>query len=349
MTSSGPGLFHLPAVETSAPRLSVVVPCFNEEQVLPEFYRRTSGACAALGCSYEIVFVNDGSTDGTWQVMTAMAGLDPHVVAISLSRNHGHQLALSAGLSFCRGERILIIDADLQDPPELVEAMWARMDAGAEVVYGQRRQRRGESRFKVWTARWFYALMGWLSDQPIPRDTGDFRLVSRKVVDALASMPERHRFIRGLVSWVGFRQEPILYDREPRAAGTTKYPFTKMLRFAADAVTGFSMKPLRIASVLGLASAALGLVFVAYSLVSWTVGGTVHGWTSLMAAIALLGSAQLLVLGIIGEYLGRLYQEAKGRPLFIVESVVTAAVLEERARSQTARAATAPEARGARL
>ena len=307
---------------SSTPWISIVVPCFNEEQVLPELCRRLVGVCQKLGASYEIILINDGSKDQTWEQMRQLAETNPHLVVVNLSRNHGHQLALSAGLSVCTGQRILIIDADLQDPPELLPEMLNLMDQGADVVYGQRRQRAGETYFKRFTARMFYRIIRRLTDTPIPVDTGDFRLMSRRALDVLLRMPERHRFIRGMVSWIGFNQQPILYDRSARFAGETKYPFRKMLRFAIDAVTAFSIKPLALASYTGFVTAVLAVAFLCYSFVSWLHGGNVAGWTSIMAGIALLGSVQLLVLGIFGEYLGRLYEQSKGRPLFIIENVV---------------------------
>ncbi|WP_428940648.1 glycosyltransferase family 2 protein [Fontivita pretiosa] len=308
------------------PYLSVVAPCFNEAETIQEFCRRVRAACEATGHSFEIVLVNDGSSDQTWEKMTAICRADPRVVAVNLSRNHGHQLALTAGLSFCRGQRILIIDADLQDPPELLPQMLRTMDEQqADVVYGQRRRREGESWFKLATASAFYRLIRRITDVPIPPDTGDFRLITRRALDLLQAMPERHRFIRGMVSWIGFRQVPLLYDRCPRFAGRSKYPFGKMLRFAMDAVTAFSVRPLQWASLVGLFMACFAAALLVYSLVSWLLFHTVSGWTSLMAAIALVGGTQLLVLGVMGEYLGRIYDQVKGRPLFIVQEVVRTA------------------------
>jgi len=307
-------------------RLSVVTPCYNEEESLDELHRRTSAACcASVGTDYEIVLVNDGSRDQTWMRMVLLAERDPHVVAVKLSRNHGHQLALSAGLSVCGGERVLVLDADLQDPPELLAPMMARMDAGADVVYGQRIKRMGETAFKRLTARVFYRLFRRMVDIEIPLDAGDFRLMSRRAVDILNRMPEHHRFIRGMVGSIGFRQEPMPYERAARFAGKTKYPLSKMVRFALDAITGFSIKPLRFASWLGLGSGMAGLLLVLYVLSSWIGGRAVEGWTSVMIVILMLGSSQLLVLGLIGEYLGRLYLEAKNRPLFIIESTLRGA------------------------
>ena len=308
---------------TDRPALSVVVPCYNEQEVLPELHRRLAAVCAGTGRSYEILLVNDGSTDGTWSQMLSASADDPHVVLVNLSRNHGHQLALTAGLSHARGDVVFILDADLQDPPELLPEMLDTMSrTGADVVYGQRRRRPGETLFKRATAALFYRLMDRMTEVPIPRDTGDFRLISRRALDVLCAMPERHRFVRGMVSWIGFEQVPFPYDRAPRAAGRTKYPVTKMVRFAFDAITAFSVKPLALASLIGLLAAGLGVLLLIYSLASWLFFNAVKGWTSLVAIVAILASVQLFVLGIIGEYLGRLYEQSKGRPLFVVDRVV---------------------------
>ena len=304
------------------PALSVVAPCLDEEGVLPEFVRRVAAVLDGLGGAAEIVLVDDGSRDGTWKVMTDAAATDRRVVAVRLMRNHGHQLALTAGLTVCRGERILIIDADLQDPPELLPAMMALMDDGADVVYGQRRAREGESLFKRTTAAAFYRLIGRMTDVEIPIDAGDFRLVTRRVLDILLAMPERHRFIRGMVAWIGGRQVAIPYDRKPRAAGESKYPLGKMIRFAADAITAFSVVPLMASMTIGWLMAAVGFGLTVYSLVSWGLGRNVPGWTSLMAGMGILGGMQFLMLGIIGAYLGRLYDQAKGRPLFTIRDIV---------------------------
>ncbi len=304
------------------PALSVVAPCFNEQAVLPEFLRRVGAVLDGIGGSAEIVVVDDGSSDGTWAVMTEAAARDPRVVGVRLMRNHGHQLALSAGLSVCRGERILIIDADLQDPPELLPDMMALMDQGADVVYGQRRQRDGESLFKRVTAAAFYRLIGRMTDVEIPLDAGDFRLITRRVLELLAAMPERHRFVRGMVAWIGGKQVPLPYDRKARVAGESKYPLSKMVRFAADAITAFSIVPLMASMTIGWVMAAVGFAFFVYSIVGWAMGHTLPGWTSLMAAVGLLGGMQFLMLGIIGAYLGRLYDQSKGRPLFMIRDIV---------------------------
>lgn len=304
--------------------LSVVIPCFNEESSIAELYTRVTAICRqVVSSNYELVLVNDGSRDATWACMVKFSSEDPHIVAVNLSRNYGHQLALSAGLRLCRGERVLILDADLQDPPELLPAMMVRMDTGADVVYGQRVERSGETAFKRATASAFYRLFRHLVDIEIPLDAGDFRLMSRRALDILNRMPEQHRFIRGMVSWIGLRQEAMPYARSPRFAGSTNYPLSKMLRFAFDAITGFSVKPLRLASWLGLCAGFGGLVVMIYVLGSWIIGRTVDGWTSLMVVTLTLGSSQLLVVGLLGEYLGRLYLESKGRPLFIIDSIVS--------------------------
>ena len=304
------------------PALSVVAPCFDEEGVLPEFLRRVGAVLDGIGGSSEIVLVDDGSRDGTWRFLTAAAAEDKRVIAVRLMRNHGHQLALTAGLSICRGERILIIDADLQDPPELLPEMMALMDHGADVVYGQRRQREGETLFKRASAAAFYRLIGRMTDIDIPVDAGDFRLVTRRVLDILLAMPERHRFIRGMVAWIGGRQVPLVYDRKPRPAGDSKYPVGRMVRFAVDAITAFSVVPLMASMTIGWIMAVVGFAFFVYSIVGWLLDATLPGWTSLMAAVGLLGGMQFLMLGIIGAYVGRLYDQSKGRPLFMIRDIV---------------------------
>ena len=308
--------------EFPRPALSVVAPCYNEQEVLPEFLRRIGAVLDKAAGVAEVVLVDDGSRDRTWDVMTAAAAADPRIVAVRLMRNHGHQLALTAGLSVCRGERILIIDADLQDPPELLPDMMALMDQGADVVDGQRRQRDGESLFKRATAAGFYRLINRLTDVDIPADAGDFRLVTRRVLDLLLAMPERHRFIRGMVAWIGGRQVPLIYDRHARAAGESKYPLSKMIRFAADAITAFSVVPLMASMTIGWVMAAVGFGFFIYSMIGWLMHANLPGWTSIMAALGLLSGMQFLMLGIIGAYLGRLYDQSKGRPLFMIRDVV---------------------------
>jgi len=303
--------------------LSIVVPCFNEEACLAALHERLGKAArSAVGEDYEVVFVNDGSRDGSWAMMRAMAAEDPHVVAVNLSRNHGHQLALTAGLDLSRGESILIIDADLQDPPELLPDMMKTMRGeGADVVYGVRRSRSGETAFKRATAHGFYRLLSRATEVDIPLDAGDFRLMSRRSLEALLAMPEQARFIRGMVAWIGFRQVPFAYDRQQRFAGETKYPLRKMMRFAFDALTGFSSAPLKLASHAGLTLSIGSVVLILYIAYAWAAGKNIQGWTSLMLVVVILGAVQMFVLALMGEYIGRLYNEAKRRPLYIVQEV----------------------------
>ena len=303
--------------------LSIVIPCFNEEACLEHLHRRvTDAARTAVGDDYELVLINDGSRDGSWAMMQRLAAADRHVIAINLSRNHGHQLALTAGLDLCRGDNILIIDADLQDPPELLPAMIETMHReGADVVYGVRASRAGETHFKRATAHAFYRLLARSTDIEIPVDSGDFRLMSRRALNVFLAMPEQSRFIRGMVAWIGFRQVPIAYDRAERVAGNSKYPFSKMLRFALDALTAFSSAPLKLASHFGLLLSFGSLLIIAYILFAWITGRSVQGWTSILLVVVVLGAAQMFVLAMIGEYIGRLYTQAKGRPLYVVEAI----------------------------
>jgi dolichol-phosphate mannosyltransferase len=308
-----------------SPRLSIVSPCYNEEAGLDEFHRRISAAARdTVGSDYELILLNDGSTDRTWAIMAELARRDPNLVAVNLSRRHGHQLAITAGLYTCRGDRILTIDADLQDPPELLGDMWRLMEgAEADVVYGLRRERQGESLVKRGTAALFYRLMRRVGYADLPVDAGDFRLMTRRVLDILNSMPEQHRFIRGMVSWIGLRQVPIAYDRAPRHSGASNYPLAKMIGLAFDALTSFSIMPLRLASYLGLALGGLSLLMLGYTLGSWALGHVVEGWTSLLTVVLILGSTQLILFGLLGEYVGRMYLETKRRPLFVIDQVLT--------------------------
>ncbi|MBB4152364.1 dolichol-phosphate mannosyltransferase [Sphingomonas jinjuensis] len=305
------------------PALSVVVPCYNEAATLELLHSRVSAAArAAVGDDYEIVLINDGSRDDSWAVMRRLAASDPRLVAINLSRNHGHQLALTAGLDLCSGAQILVIDADLQDPPELLADMRRAMaEQSADVVYAVRRQRQGETIFKKATASIFYRVLDRVTDTPIPLDTGDFRLMSRRALDALLAMPEQARFIRGMVAWVGFRQVPFAYDRAERHAGETNYPLGKMVRLAFDAVTGFSTAPLRFASHASVMLAGVALLLLFYIAWGYFEGDSVQGWTSTMLVVVVLSAVQMFVLGMIGEYLGRLYIEAKRRPLYLVADI----------------------------
>ena len=325
------------------PALSIVVPCYNEAACLEMLHARVSAAAkVAVGEDYEILLVNDGSRDESWPVMQRLSEGDPRLVAINLSRNHGHQLALTAGLDLCAGQQILIIDADLQDPPELLSDMRATMtDQQADVVYAVRRKREGESIFKKVTAAAFYRVLDRVTDTPIPLDTGDFRLMSRRALDAFLSLPEQARFIRGMVAWIGFRQVPFLYDRAERHAGESKYPLGKMIRFALDAVTGFSTAPLRFASHVGLALTGASMLLFVYIAIGFLTGSAVQGWTSTMLVVVLLGAVQMFVLGMIGEYLGRLYVESKRRPLYLVADVA-GPVLGRATLGYRAEASTAP-------
>jgi polyisoprenyl-phosphate glycosyltransferase len=316
-----PGRMDIAAKQ--AIELSVVIPCYNERDGIAELHRRVTAVCEAqAGTSYEIVLIIDGATDGTREAIFDLSRKDSHIVAIDLSRNYGHQIALSAGLELCRGERILVLDADLQDPPELLGPMMAKMDEGFDVVYGQRLKRDGESLFKRTSASLFYRLLRRMVDIDIAADTGDFRLMSRRAVDHLNAMPERYRFIRGMVTWIGLRQTAFHYHRQARFAGTTHYPLRKMVLLAMDAMTSFSIAPLRFASHLGMIFGLIGLAALVYTIVSWLEGNVIPGWTSLAAIVLILGSVQLLVLGIFGEYLGRMYMETKRRPLYIVNEIV---------------------------
>jgi polyisoprenyl-phosphate glycosyltransferase len=314
------------------PQLSIVVPCFNEEACLDQLHERLTGAaCAAVGDDYEIMLINDGSRDSSWPAMQRIASADPHVVAVNLSRNHGHQLALTAGLDLCRGATILVIDADLQDPPELLAGMLETMRSqGADVVFGVRRSRKGETAFKRATAHGFYRLLSRATEVDIPLDAGDFRLMSRRALDALLAMPEQARFIRGMVAWIGFKQVPFVYDRQQRIAGVTKYPLGKMVRFALDALTGFSSAPLKLASHAGMWLVAASLLLIIYIAYAWLTGQSIQGWTSLMLIVVVLGAVQMFVLALMGEYIGRLYNEAKRRPLYIVQDVVGGATHDAR-------------------
>jgi dolichol-phosphate mannosyltransferase len=303
--------------------ITVVIPCYNEAGNLRETHRRVSHTIGSAAAGYEILYVDDGSRDATPELLRQLQGEDPHVRVVYLSRNFGHQFAVTAGLAYAQGDAVVIMDADLQDPPEVMLDMLRWWEAGYEVVYGVRTDREGETRFKLMTATVFYRLIRWLSDTEIPLDSGDFRLLDRKVVDAIVAMPERDRFIRGMVSWAGFRQIGVPYCRAPRFAGHTKYPFSKMLRFAIDGILSFSIKPLRLSTLMGFAAAGLALLVIFYAVaMRLFTRGWVAGWTALIVAVLFLGGAQLISLGIIGEYVGRLYGEAKRRPLYLVQETL---------------------------
>jgi len=303
----------------SEPLISIVVPCFNEEAVIQETHRRLTDTLTDLEGRYEIVYVDDGSRDRTLLILESIQATDLAVRVLSFSRNFGHQMAVSAGIDHAQGDAIVLIDADLQDPPELIRAMVEKWREGYDVVYGQRHSREGESYFKVATARLFYRFINRLSDVPIPLDTGDFRLMSRQVVNVLKRMPERDRFIRGMVSWVGYRQCALPYERARRYAGVSKYPLRKMVAFATDGILSFSIKPLRLATTVGFLTSGLAILGILYALVLrlWT-SYWVSGWTLLIISVLFLGGVQLICLGIIGEYVGRIYSESKRRPLYLI-------------------------------
>lgn len=298
--------------------LSVVIPCYNEEAVFEELLKRLVNVIPGVSTSYEIIFVDDGSSDCTWEKILTASKSNIQVRGIRFSSNRGHQIALTAGLQAAQGDRIFMLDADLQDPPELLNEMMAELDNGNDVAFGRRLERYGESRFKRLTAFAFYRILNSLSDTVIPVDTGDFRLVTRRVLDAVLSMPEQSRFIRGMFAWVGFKQVGVDYIRQERVAGETKYPFQSMFKLALDAFTGFSVAPLKLATKLSYVSLIITFcsgLYVLFSLVSVQV---VPGWASILLALSFLSGVQLFTLGIIGEYVGRIYVEVKKRPLYFV-------------------------------
>ncbi|HRQ31816.1 MAG TPA: glycosyltransferase family 2 protein [Anaerolineales bacterium] len=298
---------------------SVVAPIFNEEENLPELYRRVKETLTQLRKPWELILVDDGSSDNSSALMRALAKKDKRVRPVIFARNFGHQVAVTAGLDYSRGDAVIVIDSDLQDPPELILDMAKKWQEGYEVVFAVRAEREGESWFKLWTASAFYRLIYRITDVKIPLDAGDFRLMDRKVVNVMNSMRERHRFLRGMSAWVGFKQIGVEYKRSARIAGETKYPFRKMLRLALNAVTGFSYFPLQVATFFGFFSA--GVAILAMPIVIYLRAGgsqTFFGQASTLLAVLFLGGVQLISLGILGEYIGRLYDEAKGRPLYIV-------------------------------
>ncbi len=300
------------------PELSVVVPAYNEEANIRAMAERLAAAVAPVVDGLELVFVDDGSRDATWQVIVELAAADPRVRGIRFARNFGHQAAVTAGVDAARGRAVVIIDADLQDPPEVIPEMVERWREGYEVVYGQRTQRDGETAFKRATASGFYRLLQRITNVDIPVDTGDFRLMGERAVAAFRALPERNRFIRGLVSWLGFPQTAVRYHRHARAAGETKYPLRKMVRFALDGITSFSFLPLRLATVSGFAVSLLAFVYIVVVLILKVIGISWSGYTSLMASILFLGGVQLVMIGMLGEYLARVFDEVKRRPLYLV-------------------------------
>ena len=306
--------------------ISIVVPCFNEQEVFVETNRRLKAVMSQLPIEqyqYEIIYVNDGSTDQTLSLIKQTLTEDKHLKCLSFSRNFGHQIAITAGLDACKGDAAVVIDADLQDPPSVILEMISLWEKGYDVVFGKRKDRVGESSFKLLTAKYFYKLINRLSDVDIPRDTGDFRLMDRNALNQFLLMRESYRFVRGMVAWIGFNQTFVEYDRESRFAGQTKYPLKKMLRLASDAILSFSNTPLKIATFVGFITSIAAFIGIIYSLyVRLFTKSWVEGWTFLMIAILLIGGIILLVLGIIGEYVGRIYGEIKQRPLYIVKDKI---------------------------
>lgn len=314
------------------PVLSVVVPIYNEVETIAELHRRVATALEEL--DFELVLVDDRSSDGSWDELRVVAAKDPRVRLVRLSRNFGHQVAITAGLDAARGEAIVLMDGDLQDPPEVIPELVEQWRAGYDVVYAIRAHRAGETRFKLVTARLFYRLMRRMSQVDIPENAGDFRLLSRRAAEAMRAMPERARFLRGMTSWIGFRQTGVEYRRDARYAGTTKYPLRKMVRFAFDAVTSFSTAPLRIVSGLGLLMVIFCFAYLVYALVvRFATHSVVAGWTTVVVLVLLIGGIQMLSLGIVGQYIARIFEEAKNRPLYLIDETVetTDRIDEERA------------------
>lgn len=304
------------------PVYSIVAPVFNEEETLPHFYQRIISVMEPLGEPFELVLINDGSRDGSYKAMQKLHQQDSRVRVIDFSRNFGHQIAISAGLDHARGSAVVIIDSDLQDPPEVIPRLIEVWKNGAEVVYAQRSKRAGETAFKLFTAAAFYRLIERITSVHIPRDTGDFRLMDRRVVQALIVMREQHRFMRGLSAWVGFHQEAVQYERHERFAGSTKYPLNKMIRFSLDAITSFSHVPLQLAASFGFVLAAISLVGIVVAIILRLFTNAIVGQASTLILVLFLGGIQLIFLGIIGEYLGRIYDEVRARPLYIVRELL---------------------------
>lgn len=304
------------------PNISVVVPAYNEQEVLNAFHERTTSVLKALGGTYEIVYINDGSTDETLRIMHELRDRDPNVTVVDLSRNFGKEIALTAGLDQSQGEAVIVIDADLQDPPELIPDFVAEWHNGFDIVYAVRTERAGESWLKRATASGFYRLIQSMSRVPIPKDTGDFRLMSRRAVNALGGLREQHRFMKGLFSWIGYPSKPIYYKRDPRFAGETKWNYWKLWNFALEGITSFSIAPLKIATYVGLATASFSFIYAIFIIYKTLIfGDPIRGYPSLMVVILFLGGVQLVFTGVIGEYLGRVFDEVKQRPLYLLNSV----------------------------
>lgn len=303
--------------------LSIVIPMYFEEAVANECYKRIKEVVTKNGINHELVFVNDGSKDKTIDILKSIAEKDKAVKIIDFARNFGHQNAVTAGVLNAAGDAVVIIDADLQDPPELIIDMISKWQQGYDVVYAKRKKRKGETWFKLITAKCFYRFLAYMSEVKIPTDTGDFRLIDRKVVETFREMPERNRFIRGMISWVGYEQTYIEYERDERFAGVTKYPLKKMIKFASDGIIAFSSKPLKVVTGMGFLTIVLTFIILIYTIVANLLGkATQPGWTSIMVAITFFGGVQMLSLGIIGEYISRIYDESKNRPLYIIKNKI---------------------------
>ncbi|CAI8853918.1 MULTISPECIES: glycosyltransferase family 2 protein [Bacillus] len=303
--------------------VSIVVPMYFEEEVAQECYNRLKSVMIQNNINYEFVFVNDGSTDRTMEILKEIAANDYRAKVVNFARNFGHQTAVTAGIDCASGDAIVIIDADLQDPPEVIPELIAKWQEGYEVVYAKRKQRKGETWFKLLTAKYFYRFLNYMSDIDIPKDTGDFRIIDRKVADVFKQMTERNRFIRGMMSWVGFSQTYVEYERDERFAGETKYPLKKMIKFASDGIIAFSTKPLRIVMTLGIMSVFISIAVLLYSVIVKLIGKDIQtGWASIMVAITFFSGIQLLGLGIVGQYIARIYDESKNRPIYIVKETI---------------------------
>ena len=310
-------------MERPNPIYSVVIPAYNEEEVIEETYKRLTAVMVGMSEPYELIFVNDGSRDRTAEIIAGFCEKDASVRLINFTRNFGHMPAITAGMDNVRGQAVFIIDADLQDPPELFPEMAARWKEGYHVAYGKRTKRKGESWFKKITARFFYRFIRKLTTVDLPPDTGEFRLIDRKVCDAVSRLPEKNRYIRGLVSWVGFKQIAVEYVREERFAGVTKYPFRKMISFALDAITAFSYKPLKLATSLGFFLSFISFVYLVVVFIQWAfTDATVSGWASTIGAVLFTQGIVLMILGLMGEYIGRIYAEIQGRPAYIIMEIV---------------------------
>lgn len=305
--------------------LSVIIPCYNEELVVQETYKRLTGVLKQSGRDYELVFINDGSRDSTFELLSRLAQEDSAVKIINFARNFGHQCAVTAGINHCNGDLAVIIDADLQDPPEVIlDMLEIQEKESANVVYGVRKSREGESWFKLVTAKWFYRILNKLSDVQFPVDTGDFRLIDRQIIDQFNKLHEKNKYIRGLISWMGYKQVPCYYERKERFAGETKYPLKKMLKFATTGLLAFSKKPLKLAEWIGVFSVIVSLVYALIILIIKLIHPTsfVVGWTSIILITIFFGGVQLFSVGILGEYIGNLFDEAKDRPEYIVKDKI---------------------------